>query len=177
MMPEEALIDWPEATLGCPARQAYRSAPAARFRTIEVLDGPSRLRLTQDVVKKDYSIQFNWTGAQLTEFSTFYHTTLNAGAEWFNMNVLTGLGLLPHLCHFSGPYSISPVDRNLSLYIASFVVEAYAQAWEMPAALVILDPVDASAPADELPDSYDGRSVADTRPTDSINALVPKAHS
>jgi len=176
-MPESSAIDWPEDVLGCAARQAYRAAPGARFRVIEVQDGPSRLRLIQDEIKRDYNMQFNWDGDQLTAFALFYHDTLNAGSEWFHMKVLTGLGMIPHICHFNGAHSIVPVSEKPGLFVASFVVETYASSYVIPPPYVQSDPADAGTPADEYADSYDARAVTDTRPTDRINALTPKAHA
>ena len=176
-MPEPTDIDWPEDVLGCAARQGYRAAPGARFRTIEVQDGPNRLRLMQDTIKNDYTMQFNWSGAQLTAFSTFYFDTLNVGTRWFNMPVLTGLGMLPYVCHFAGPHSIAALDNTNDMFVVSFAVEAYAAAWLLPPALLVDDPVDAQSPdMVEGIYAYDAGACDDTLPTDIVNALKPKAY-
>ena len=174
-MPRPSEIEWPEA-LGCSARQGLRVAPDSRFVQLPVEDGPPRARLIADATRLVYALSFDWTAEQLAEFTTFFHETLNAGAEWFNMAVPTSFGLVPHVCHFTGSHSIIERAERPGLYQASFVVEAYSAGYLPPPGLVIDGPVDARTPDDPSEDAYDAGDVTDPLPTDLVNSLTPVAH-
>lgn len=171
-MPLVPGIDWPEE-LGCAQRATYRGTGEPRLAAIEVQDGPPRLRLASSEQKRSYVMSFVFTARQMQLFEFFYHDTLDAGAQWFNMPVLTGLGLLPHVCHFTGTRTVEPHRDLLNHYVVTTEVEAYAAAYPVPPPFVMSDPVDAGTPGAPSFDGYDARAGNDPLPTDIINALVP----
>lgn len=174
-MPAPSLIDWPEDVLGCAARVGYNAAPAALFRILTVQDGPARYRLVQDEVRVVYSMTFNWSAAQLMAFTQFFHETLDAGAAWFNMNVLTGVGVQKYLCHFTDSHTLTESSDRPGLFIGSFTVEAYAAGVVPPATFVPGDPVDARTPDDPSVDIYDARTAGNPADPNRVNSLSPVA--
>lgn len=174
-MPAPATIDWPHDVLGCAARVGYRVQPAALFSIVGVQDGPARYRLVQNEEQRNYSMTFNWTAAQLLAFTTFYHDDLDAGSAWFNMDVLTGAGLVAHVCHFTGSHSITESNDRPGLYVVTTTVEAYSSGNVPPAAFVPGDPVDAQGPAAPSSDIYDAGTAAAPSTPDIVNALTPVA--
>jgi len=174
-MPNPTDIDWPEAILGCPLRTTYRSNPRPRFMVMAVQDGPARLRLNSSDERRDVTVSFIFTAAQLMDFEIFYGTTLKFGTLWFNMPMLTGVGMIPYICHFSGERSVAPHPNSMSLFTVNFDLETYATPWVPPPPFAPDDPVDAADPALPSPDVYDARTPDDL-PPDAVNALVPGAH-
>lgn len=171
-MPVIPDIDWPEE-LGCAQRATYRGTGEPRLAAIEVQDGPPRLRLASSEQKRSYAMSFVFTPRQMQLFEFFYHDTLDGGVNWFNMSVLTGLGLVPHVCHFSGGRLVEPHRDLLGYYVVTVEIEAYAAAYPMPAEFVMSDPVDAGTPGAPSYDFFDAGDVYDALPTDIVNALVP----
>jgi hypothetical protein len=172
MMPLPSSIDWPDA-LGCAQRASYRGSPQLSFATIEVQDGPPRFRLSSSEEKRIYTMTFTFTTQQLALFEFFYHDTLDSGGEWFNMPVLTGLGMIPYLCHFSGERTVTPHPDLIDRFNVSFDVEAYSTGYTPPPPFAPDDPMEAGTPSAPSFDVYDARSVMDTRPTDIVNSLTP----
>ena len=172
-MPLPSLIDWP-AELGCAQRAGYGGAPVPMFTTLDVEDGPPRYRLVSSEQKRDYAMTFFFTEAQLAAYEEFVFTTLEGGTLWFNMDVLTGLGMVSHLVHLTGNRTVRPHPELLGKYIVELSFEAYSTGTPIPPPFAPdPDPVDAQVPATPSTDIYDGRAVTDTRPTDFINALTP----
>ena len=172
-MPFPSTIDWPESTLGCPLRASYRTQIDPRFVALPVEDGPPRLRLVTNDDRQVLNLSFLFNSQQLAEYENFYHNTLNAGTKWFNLRVLTGLGMLPHLCHFLDERRIIPDPNNTNLFRVEFDVEAYAGGFTIPPPFVADDPVTGNSPATPPTNVFDARAVTDVRPTDIINALAP----
>lgn len=172
-MPLPSAIDWPEE-LGCAQRAGYGATPVPMFTTLEVEDGPARYRLVSSEEKRDYVMGFLFTEAQLTIYEDFVFTTLEGGTLWFNMPVLTGLGLVPHIVHIVGNRTVTPHAELLGMYVVELSLEAYSTGTPVPPPFEPNpDPVDAKTPDDPSTDIYDADDITDPRPTDFINALTP----
>lgn len=172
----ETDIYFPAATLGCPLAGAYSGEANARFTVTEVIDGPPRLRLATSDERRTFNVTFLWTWEQVQIFESFVAADLHMGLHWFRMDQLTGAGMAEHFCHLLGDYSIRSATGSATHYEVAFQVEAFLNAYPVPPAFVMDDPVDAGDVADgPPPDSIDAREAEDPRPPDRIDALVPGA--
>lgn len=174
-MPDPSSIDWPDDDLGCAARVGYMARPAGLFRIQEVQDGPARYRLIQDEERVVYNMTFNWSAEQLMLFTQFYHDDLDAGSLWFNMNVLTGGGILRYLCHFTDAHTITENSDRPGLFVASFTIEAYANGSVVPPTFVPGDPVDAKTPTSPSINIYDAGAATNPSSPGLVNSLSPVA--
>lgn len=174
-MPDPTAIDWPEDTLGCALRATYVDDVAALVQVTGVEDGPNRFRLVADKQARSIRATFVWSADQLAAFEAFLLDTLDAGTAWFNMAVPTGAGFVPFICHLSGTRRTAPHPDSFERFAVELTLEAFPTAFVPPPPFVGDDPIDATGPATPPADVIDARSVADTRPTDIVNALAPVA--
>jgi hypothetical protein len=117
---------WPEETLGCPLRSAYRIEADPMFRRTEVEDGPPRYRRVRHRQRKVATHTFLWTLEQVRFFEAWHGTDLVSGVRHFYMNQLEAGQWQAMRCHFLDGYSVQPSRDSIDHYEVSFTIEAFA---------------------------------------------------
>ena len=105
--------------------------PGGVLRT-EVAGGAARYGLDWDRGPQRFTITLILDALQMSIWSAFYHHVIRKGAITFDMRIDSGFGLSPHAVNIM-PDSYSIARTSIAMWVASFVVEAENQAYQMTA--------------------------------------------
>lgn len=106
-------IDYP-AGLPLPLRSGYGLNHVSPMMRTELESGRARQRRRYTSVPSIASVSWIFTQAEAQLFEAWFRWTLSDGAEWFNAELRTPLGLMPYECRFVEMYSgpdLVGVDR------------------------------------------------------------------
>lgn len=176
-MIRETSIPWPEDKLGCPLRATYGGRVEPRFARSEVADGPARFRRIRTEERRTLTLTFAWSLQQLQLWESFHDSTLAGGVRWFQMNHLTGGGLVPMYCHMLEGWTFAPLEDAHGYVQVEFEVEAYHGPTSRPPAGIASPPLSGGQALQPAPaaDRINGRLITEGRPGDVINARGPGA--
>lgn len=110
------MITW-EDTLPSPGWSSYAYAPATALTRTPMEKGPDRVRRLRAAVIVDYTVPFQFDGAQMETFLDLYRNDLRHGTEPFLISLRTGFGVAQHeifhlqvkSCPRQGPQWWTPV--------------------------------------------------------------------
>lgn len=121
-------IDYPE-TLPCPLREGYAAKTVQPFQRTNLVSGRARQRRRFSSTPTEYRVSWMFANdAEAAEFETWFKYTLNSGASWFNMPMLTPAGgYARQVCRFVDMYDgPDPVAGTM------WRVSAKLEMWEQP---------------------------------------------
>lgn len=108
-----ATIDYPTG-LPLPLRNGYDINHVSPLMRSDLQSGRARQRRRYTSVPSMASVSWNMSQAQARVFESWFRYELSDGAEWFNAELRTPLGLQSYECRFADMYSgpqLVGVDR------------------------------------------------------------------
>ncbi len=100
-------IIWPK-TLPLPTLQGYGLHPGDAILRTEMEAGPARQRRRYTQVPSRISARWVFRREQFALFEAWYRWHAKEGGEWFEINLLGGLGLVIHEARFTRPFDAQP---------------------------------------------------------------------
>ena len=100
-------ISWP-STLPLPSIQGYGLHPGEAILRTEMEVGPARQRRRYTQVPSRISARWVFRREQFALFEAWYRWHAKEGGEWFEINLLGGLGLVVHEARFTRPFDAQP---------------------------------------------------------------------
>lgn len=123
-------INWPADRLSLPSIDGYGIEPQEGVARTDMDSGPARQRRRWTTTPTNFPVTFKFTRTELAVFEGWYYNVAQEGAAWFNITLLSGLGLITHEARFKGPYKSSPWNAGAT---------ANAEWWRVTATLEIRD--------------------------------------
>ncbi len=100
-------ISWP-TTLPLPSIEGYGLHPGEAILRTEMEAGPARQRRRYTQVPSRISVRWTFRRDQFALFEAWYRWHAKEGGEWFEINLLGGLGLVIHEARFTRPFDAQP---------------------------------------------------------------------
>ena len=100
-------ISWP-STLPLPSIEGYGLHPGEAILRTEMEAGPARQRRRYTQVPSRISARWVFRREQFALFEAWYRWHAKEGGEWFEINLLGGLGLVIHEARFTRPFDAQP---------------------------------------------------------------------
>ena len=100
-------ITWP-STLPLPSIEGYGLHPGEAILRTEMEAGPARQRRRYTQVPSRISARWVFRREQFALFEAWYRWHAKEGGEWFEINLLGGLGLVIHEARFTRPFDAQP---------------------------------------------------------------------
>ncbi len=100
-------ISWP-TTLPVPSIEGYGLHPGEAILRTEMEAGPARQRCRYTQVPSRISARWVFRREQFALFEAWYRWHAKEGGEWFEINLLGGLGLVIHEARFTRPFDAQP---------------------------------------------------------------------
>ena len=100
-------ISWP-VTLPLPSIGGYSVHPGEAILRTEMEAGPARQRRRYTQVPSRISVRWIFRRDQFALFEAWYRWQAKEGGEWFEINLLGGLGLVVHEARFTRPFDAKP---------------------------------------------------------------------
>lgn len=100
-------ISWP-VTLPLPSIGGYSVHPGEAILRTEMEAGPARQRRRYTQVPSRISVRWIFRRDQFALFEAWYRWQAKEGGEWFDINLLGGLGLVVHEARFTRPFDAKP---------------------------------------------------------------------
>jgi len=100
-------ISWP-STLPLPSIEGYGLHPGEAILRTEMEAGPARQRRRYTQVPSRISARWVFRREQFALFEAWYRWHAKEGGEWFEINLLGGLGLVVHEARFTRPFDAQP---------------------------------------------------------------------
>lgn len=123
-------LDYPHHRLSSPTIGGYGIEPQEGVARTDMDVGTARQRRRWTTTPTIFPVQFKFTRYQLAIFEGWYYNDAQEGAAWFNITLLSGLGLVTHEARFKGPYRSNPWNGS---------DDANAEWWRVTAQLEIRD--------------------------------------
>lgn len=105
-------LDYPEDVLPLPTFDGYAIDPQDPVNRTDMEQGPARQVLLYTAVPEGIPVRFRFTQWEYAVFRSWIKHKANFGAAWFNITLLTGLGMVSHEVRFYGqgnsPYKAVP---------------------------------------------------------------------
>ena len=98
---------WP-TTLPLPSIEGYGLHPGEAILRTEMEAGPARQRRRYTQVPSRISARWVFRREQFALFEAWYRWHAKEGGEWFEINLLGGLGLVVHEARFTRPFDAQP---------------------------------------------------------------------
>ena len=98
---------WP-TTLPLPSIEGYGLHPGEAILRTEMEAGPARQRRRYTQVPSRISARWVFRREQFALFEAWYRWHAKEGGEWFEINLLGGLGLVIHEARFTRPFDAQP---------------------------------------------------------------------
>lgn len=114
----------------CIAAQGYSFGGAAGARRTDIASGRGRYGLNYYGGTSQFAVTLVLTSDQLHIWSLFYHRKIALGTLPFEMDLDSGIGVMPHECNIL-PDSYQ-ATLNQTVWVVSFNVEAKAAAYDLP---------------------------------------------
>ena len=100
-------VFWP-TTLPLPSVEGYGLHPGEAILRTEMEAGPARQRRRYTQVPSRISARWVFRREQFALFEAWYRWHAKEGGEWFEINLLGGLGLVIHEARFTRPFDAQP---------------------------------------------------------------------
>ena len=100
-------VFWP-TTLPLPSIEGYGLHPGEAILRTEMEAGPARQRRRYTQVPSRISARWVFRREQFALFEAWYRWHAKEGGEWFEINLLGGLGLVVHEARFTRPFDAQP---------------------------------------------------------------------
>ncbi len=100
-------VFWP-TTLPLPSIEGYGLHPGEAILRTEMEAGPARQRRRYTQVPSRISARWVFRREQFALFEAWYRWHAKEGGEWFEINLLGGLGLVIHEARFTRPFDAQP---------------------------------------------------------------------
>jgi len=100
-------VSWP-VTLPLPSIGGYSVHPGEAILRTEMEAGPARQRRRYTQVPSRISVRWTFRRDQFALFEAWYRWQAKEGGEWFEINLLGGLGLVVHEARFTRPFDARP---------------------------------------------------------------------
>ena len=123
-------INFPTSRLTLPTISGYGIEPQEGVARTDMDSGPARHRRRWTRTPTNFPVVWKFTRYQLAIFEGWYYNDAAEGAAFFNIPLLSGLGLVTHEARFRGPYKSSPWNGS---------ADANAEWWRISATLEIRD--------------------------------------
>ena len=91
--------NWP-ATLPAPLKSGYKVSDELPVIKTEMESGPARVSRISSSYTSTISVKFVLDAAEIATLKTFFEGGANFGADWFNIPIDTGAGLVDHRSRF-----------------------------------------------------------------------------
>jgi len=105
-------LSWPEHRLGLPSIAGYGIEPQDGVARTDMDSGPARHRRRWTTTPTEFPVTFKFTRYQLAIFEGWYYNDAAEGANFFNITLLSGLGLVNHEARFKGKYKSLPWNAD-----------------------------------------------------------------
>lgn len=105
-------LNWPQDKLSLPTIGGYGIDPQEGVARTDMDSGPARQRRRWTTSPTQFAVTFKFTRTQLVIFEGWYYNVAAEGANWFNIPLLSGLGIVTHECRFMGQYKATPWNQN-----------------------------------------------------------------
>jgi hypothetical protein len=104
-------VTWPD-TLPLPTFGGYGVEPVDSILRTEMESGPARQRRRYTQTPTRMPVRWRFTAWEFALFESWFKHKAKEGGEWFSINLLGGLGMVPHEARFVGrgssPYRATP---------------------------------------------------------------------
>ena len=100
-------VSWP-TTLPLPTIEGYGLHPGEAILRTEMEAGPARQRRRYTQVPSRISARWSFRRDQFALFESWYRWHAKEGGEWFEIDLLGGLGLVMHEARFTRPFDARP---------------------------------------------------------------------
>lgn len=114
------------AVLPAPMQDKYSINPGEAVTRTEMESGPARQRREFTQVPTKIPVRWKFRQDQLALFQAWYRWKADEGGEWFTIDLLSGLGLVPHEARFVGQYKAPKRTEG------GFFVDAELEVRELP---------------------------------------------
>ena len=105
-------LSWPSAVLPRPSFEGYSLEPVDSVLRTEMESGPARQRRRYSNAPTRIPVRWRFTASQMAVFEGWFNHKAEAGAAWFEIDLLGGDGLTSHEARFFGngnaPYKAIP---------------------------------------------------------------------
>lgn len=105
-------LNWPEDKLGLPSIGGYSIKPQNGVARTDMDSGPARQRRRWTTTPTQFPVVMKFTRYQLAIFEGWYYNFAAEGANYFNITLLSGLGLVNHEARFKGEYESKPWNAD-----------------------------------------------------------------
>lgn len=123
-------ISWPTDRLSLPLVPGYAIEPADGVARTDMEAGPARHRRRWTTTPTIFQASWLFTRYELAIFEGWFLHIGDEGAAWFEIPLLSGLGLVTHEARFRGPYKAVPRNGGPT---------ANAELWTVTAPMEIRD--------------------------------------
>ena len=100
-------VTWP-SMLPLPTLEGYAVHPGEAILRTQMEAGPARQRRRYTQVPSQIGVQWTFSGEQFALFESWYRWRAREGGEWFEIELLGGLGLVGHEARFTKPFDARP---------------------------------------------------------------------
>ena len=100
-------VFWP-ATLPLPSIEGYGLHPGEAILRTEMEAGPARQRRRYTQVPSRISVRWTFRRDQFALFEAWYRWHAKEGGEWFEIELLGGIGMSVHEARFTKPFDAKP---------------------------------------------------------------------
>lgn len=105
-----ATATWP-ATLPLPRVTDYALEPQDPVARTDMEAGPARTRRRSTQTPTHIPVQWRLTAEEMAVFEAWHRYTIKDGAEWFDIDLKTGIGISSHEARFIGMWK-APAENN-----------------------------------------------------------------
>lgn len=112
---------YPE-TLPLPGIDGYTLKPESSSTSTQFESGAERKRKNYRQPHSTFAVSWLFNSEQLMQFEEFFRDDLEDGVEWFDIDLLNGMGVNPMSARFMGEYSVSPQSSQLFTVTATLEV-------------------------------------------------------
>jgi len=126
-MPITTTKSWP-AGLPCVLREGHSTQHGSPLVRTSMASGRARQRRAFTSVPSVKKVSWIFSGPQCLAFEAWFRDTISDGAEWFNMDLRTPLGIsTPLVCRFTDMYEGPDIEA-----VDSWRVSAVLEVWTRP---------------------------------------------
>lgn len=105
-------VEWPNS-LPLPLVEGYALTPQEAVLRTDMESGPARQRRRFRQTPTRITVRWLFSEFEFALFEAWYKYHADEGAQWFQITLLGGLGLLPHQARFTGQFEAGLMPGQL----------------------------------------------------------------
>ncbi len=108
---------YPSAYLPGPLKESFGLTPVSPLKRTQMVTGRARQRRAYTSTPTQTDLAWIFSDAQAQAFEAWFRDELSDGAAWFNIPLLTPVGLKNYVCRFTDIYKGPHARRRILLEI------------------------------------------------------------